>query len=137
MTTTRPEAPRAGEGGGKGLRVLVCGGRDFNDPLTFGSWMGGLMKRSGIAVIIEGGATGADRMAREFGKWAGIPVETFAADWKTHGRAAGPIRNQRMLTEAKPDIVMAFDGGKGTADMVRRAKGAGVEVFEAPAIRLQ
>lgn len=46
----------------------------------------------------------------------------------TNGKAAGPIRNQRMLDEGKPDLVVAFPGGRGTADMVRRAKAAGVPV---------
>jgi predicted polyphosphate/ATP-dependent NAD kinase len=39
----------------------------------------------------------------------------------TQGKAAGIIRNQRMLDEGKPDLVIAFQGGDGTADMVRRA----------------
>lgn len=115
-------------------RVLVCGGRDFNDPLTLGSWLGGIAKRQGISALIHGGARGADFMAAEFAKWSGIPVEEYPADWRTHGKAAGPIRNQRMLDEAKPDLVVAFRGGSGTADMVRRARAAGVEVFEAPTI---
>jgi hypothetical protein len=51
------------------------------------------------------------------------------ADWNTHGRAAGPIRNQRMLDEVKPELVVAFPGGRGTADMVRRAREAGVNVY--------
>jgi len=117
------------------LRVLVCGGRNFNDPLTLGSWLGGIIKSHGIAVIIEGGARGADHMARQFAKWKGIPVRTFYADWDFHGRAAGPIRNRDMLTEGKPDLVVAFEGGRGTADMVRQAKEAGIPVFKPGAIQ--
>lgn len=116
------------------LRVLVCGGRNFNDPVTLGSWLGGIQRDHGIAAIIEGGADGADNMARKFAEWRGIPVVTFKADWQKHGRAAGPIRNQEMLTFSKPDLVVAFEGGKGTADMVRRAKAAGVRVLEATKI---
>jgi hypothetical protein len=51
------------------------------------------------------------------------------ADWRKYGAAAGPIRNQRML-EGPPDIVVAFAGGKGTADMVQRARAAGIAVIE-------
>jgi hypothetical protein len=54
------------------------------------------------------------------------------ADWKAHGRAAGPIRNQRMIDEHRPELVVAAPGGRGTADMVRRARAAGIEVFEIP-----
>ena len=45
-------------------------------------------------------------------------------------RGAGPERNARMLAEGRPDLVVAFPGGTGTADMVRRAKAAGVRVVE-------
>ena len=58
-------------------------------------------------------------------------VERFVchADWEKHGKAAGPKRNKRML-EWKPDLVVAFPGGKGTANMVQQARQAGVEVIE-------
>jgi hypothetical protein len=119
------------------LKVLVCGGRNFDDSLTLGSWLGGIHKRQGIALLIEGGARGADFMARKFAEWAGIPVRTFPADWDAHGKAAGPIRNQQMLDEGKPDIVVAFEGGRGTADMIDRAEKAGVRVVRATKITIQ
>ena len=89
------------------MKVLVCGGRNFNDALTLGSWLGGIHKDHGITLLIEGGARGADYMARKFAEWADIPVKTFDADWAAHGKAAGPIRNRRMLEESKPDLVVA------------------------------
>jgi UDP-N-acetylmuramoylalanine-D-glutamate ligase len=52
----------------------------------------------------------------------------FPADWKTHGKAAGPKRNRQMLDDAKPDLVVAFPGGRGTDDMVNKAKSRGVPV---------
>lgn len=113
-----------------GLRVLVCGGRNFNDPLTLGSWLGGIQKNQGISLLIEGGAPGVDRMAREFAKWKGIPFKTFEADWRKHGPAAGPIRNGLMLADGQPDLVVAFPGGRGTANMVDLARRAGVRVLE-------
>lgn len=117
------------------MKVLVCGGRNFNDALTLGSWLGGIHKNNGpITLLIEGGAPGADFMARKFAEWQGIPVQTFEADWETHGRAAGPIRNKQMLDEGKPDLVVAFEGGIGTANMVRQAREAGVKVLIAEKI---
>jgi hypothetical protein len=111
------------------MKVLVCGGRDFNDALTLGSWLGGIHKKQGIDLLIEGGARGADYMARKFAEWQGIPVKTFTADWERHGKAAGPIRNKQMLDEGKPDLVVAFEGGRGTANMVQQARAAGVKVL--------
>lgn len=49
---------------------------------------------------------------------------------RLEGKAAGPIRNQRMLDDGKPDRVLAFPGGRGTANMVKLAKAAGVPVHE-------
>ena len=73
-------------------------------------------------------------MARKFAEWQGIPVKTFEADWDRHGKAAGPIRNKQMLDEGKPDLVVAFEGGKGTANMIAQAEAAGVRVFRATKI---
>jgi hypothetical protein len=112
--------------------VLVCGGRNYNDRarvadvLDFLSPTGG----NGITKLIHGDATGADRLAERWAFDHHIEVETFPADWKTHGRKAGPIRNEGMLRLGRPDVVVAFPGGRGTADMVRRARAAGVKVIE-------
>ncbi len=62
----------------------------------------------------------------------GLSVQAYPAQWHQYGRAAGPLRNQEMLTDAKPDLVLAFHRNlarsRGTADMVRRARAAGVPV---------
>lgn len=112
------------------MKVLVCGGRRYSDALTLGSWLGGIDKDHGISEIIEGGARGADFLARMFGEHRGIPVRTFDADWKLHGRAAGPLRNKQMLVEGKPDMVVAFPGGAGTLNMIEQARAAGIRVLE-------
>lgn len=110
--------------------VLVCGGRDYNDAARVDDVLDGVR----IHKLIHGAATGADAMADRYALDHHIPVETYPADWKTHGRAAGPIRNQAMLVLGKPDLVIAFPGGRGTADMIRRAKAAGVRVVEVTAV---
>lgn len=115
-------------------RVLVCGGRNWQDRDTVWQALYAIPADCGdlILEIIEGGANGADRFARQWAEHCGVPVRTFYADWVKDGRAAGPIRNQRMIDDGKPDLVVAFPGGRGTADMVRRAKAAGIEVREIP-----
>lgn len=107
-------------------RALVCGGRDFADDALV--WMA--LERyeecvGKIDVLIHGGADGADKLAAAWGARSDhTRVLSFPANWRKYGKRAGPLRNQRMLDEGKPDIVIAFPGGKGTADMVRRAEGA-------------
>lgn len=73
-------------------------------------------------VIIQGGAKGADHAALEFSREF-YPIQnlTYNALWNKYGKAAGPIRNQEMLIDGKPDLVVAFPGGKGTANMIKQA----------------
>jgi hypothetical protein len=111
-------------------RVLVCGGRDYADTDRVWSVLDDLLVRGELDEIIHGGADGADRLADNWAFARRIPVRMFPADWKQHGTAAGPIRNQQMIDEGKPALVIGFPGGRGTADMVRRARDAGVRVME-------
>jgi hypothetical protein len=109
------------------MRVLICGSRKWNDRETM-EWEFRDLPMD--AVIIHGGAPGADRLAGKIAKDRQMRVEVYAAEWDKYGTAAGPRRNQRMLDEGHPDLVLAFPlaESRGTWDMVRRAKLAGVEV---------
>lgn len=112
------------------MKILVCGGRKFTDRSAVFDWLDEELKKAphDTLTIIQGGATGADKLAREWCRERCVPYENYPADWNGLGNAAGPIRNQRMLDNGKPDIVMAFPGGRGTSDMTRRARAAGVPV---------
>ena len=103
------------------MKVLVCGGRNYNEKAIVFSTLASIHDSENITEIIHGGASGADNLADVWAKSMGIPIKEFKADWEKHGRAAGPIRNQQMI-EYKPDLVVAFPGGKGTADMIKKAK---------------
>jgi YspA, cpYpsA-related SLOG family len=115
-------------------RVLICGSRTFADQYAVWCVLNGYAHDDLGVVVIEGGALGADRFARSWAKLNGQPLETFPADWTHDGKAAGPLRNGRMLQEGKPDVVWAFidkplESSRGTADMVRRARAAGVPTY--------
>lgn len=79
------------------------------------------------ACLIQGGARGADQMAREIADEFGSPVRTFPADWTQYGMAAGAIRNREML-DTQPDLVLAFWDGKsrGTQDCFDEARRRGI-----------
>lgn len=118
------------------MRVLVCGGRDYPADAVWQYLEHYAPAELGapITVLIHGGATGADQAAAEWGHRAsadGVKVIAFPANWRKYGKRAGHLRNQRMLAEGKPDAVIAFAGGRGTADMVARAEKAGVRVIRA------
>jgi len=112
------------------MRVLVCGGRNYNDRMTVQAVLDKLHNAKGIDLIIEGGAKGADRMAQDWAAQRMVECEHYPADWENQGSFAGPARNKRMLDEGQPDLVIAFPGGRGTANMIRQARKAGVEVIE-------
>lgn len=113
-----------------GLRVLVCGGRDYLNRTAVWKVLNDLDTKHGRLTVIQGGAKGVDQHARD---WCydqrSVHMVNEPAQWLEHGPKAGPIRNQKMLDEHKPELVVAFPGGKGTADMVRRAEKAGVPIL--------
>ncbi len=138
---------------------LVCGGRDFgkiprrSDPLYEAKWaerrfvMAELQRIYGTQAwyqderghyqplkitIIAGGASGVDEIAVFWAITNWCEHKEYRAKWTEEGKAAGPRRNQRMLDEGKPSLVIAFPGGKGTANMIRLAEQAGVETLIVP-----
>lgn len=117
-----------------GYRVLICGSRDYDNSAKMTEVFDTLERTSKELIIIEGGARGADTMARRIAQKRGIWVEEYPALWDKYGKAAGPIRNAQMLKEGKPDIVYAFftdhTRSKGTANMVAQARAKGVQVVE-------
>lgn len=112
------------------MRILVCGGRDYTDYESVRRNLLEACNDDESITIIHGAARGADALAVKFAIDYELGEEPYPANWSRDGKAAGPIRNQQMLSEGKPDLVVAFPGGNGTADMVRRARKAGVEVRE-------
>jgi hypothetical protein len=107
------------------MKVLVCGGRDYDDQAFFDKFMDDLSQRlQRVICIIQGGATGADMLARGWAAERMLPCMTFDVNpyWGKLGKKAGPIRNEWMLEYGKPEWVVAFPGGKGTADMIKQAE---------------
>jgi hypothetical protein len=116
------------------LRILVCGGRYYaNQERLFRTLDRALDEAEAAGktfVLIHGGAKGADALADRWARNRKLSPEIYVADWQTHGRAAGPIRNIKMLTESKPHAIIAFEGGKGTAHMTQAGRKANVKVLE-------
>lgn len=102
--------------------IAVTGGRDFNDR----AWVMWALDRASSGLddvqLVVGDASGVDTWARLWALERGHQVRVFVADWSTHGRAAGPIRNREMLDQGRPELLVAFPGGRGTADCIRAAR---------------
>jgi hypothetical protein len=109
------------------MKILVCGGRDFDDIVKLAETLDELRKSIDIDLIIEGGAQGADLMAANWAINRGIHVAEVKALWNAYNKQAGHFRNYAMLL-LEPDIVVAFPGGSGTAHMVATAKRNNLDV---------
>lgn len=112
------------------MRIIVTGGRNYTDARTVSH----TLIRYSVGPekfhrLVHGGATGADTLAAAVAYTLGWSVEEHRADWDTHGRAAGPIRNQHMANLGA-DLLIAFPGGRGTANMIGCARKAGIPVWE-------
>lgn len=112
--------------------IIVCGGRRYNKTATVVWALDRIALAHKIGRVVTGGGPGADALAAHWARARGVTYVAEPPDWKAHGRAAGPIRNQRMLDDWAPSAVVAFPGGAGTADMVAKARAAGVPVLEVP-----
>jgi hypothetical protein len=125
--------------------VLVCGSREWTDRETIRAWLRKLPRGveivhgdNGVVDRKTGRVTrGADKISGEVARELGFVVRAHPADWKAHGKAAGPLRNQAMLDTERPARVVAFtstlvrgDGPAsrptGTADCVMRALAMGI-----------
>lgn len=110
--------------------ILVCGGRTYNNKDKVNEVLSSIHKEKPITVLIHGAAKGADALAGCWARENNIKEKQCPALWNTHGKAAGSIRNQKMLDSNTVELVVAFPGGKGTSDMVSRARKSGIEVKE-------
>ncbi len=129
------------------MRVLICGGREFGFTVTptkkypiyriKPEQIRTLFQQldqshlcEPITAVGEGCAAGADFLGGIWAASRGIALEEFPANWDKYGGSAGPKRNQHQLDIFKPDLLIAFAGGTGTADMISRAYAAKVRVTE-------
>lgn len=112
----------------KSFKILVCGGRNYNDQERIDEVLDLALLTLGHITIIHGNARGADSCADVWAKSRKIDILSYPADWGKYGKAAGFIRNKQMLDEGKPDLIIAFPGGKGTDMMCDIASKAGVPI---------
>lgn len=107
------------------MRILVCGGRKYEDADHVYRVLAEYCR--GPVTIVHGAALGADALAVKAAQKLRYPIEGYPADWKLHHKLAGPIRNAEMI-DSGVDLVIAFAGGAGTRDTVRRAEKAQIPV---------
>ena len=107
--------------------LLVCGGRDFKNYKALSN----AIKNFSITpnMIIQGGANGADNLAKKYAFENNIHCAEVPALWHKRGPNAGPQRNEAMLL-LRPDYCLAMPGGRGTNNMVNQCKSKNIPVIQ-------
>lgn len=116
------------------MRILICGTRSLPtggaERMRQAVDVFARVYQPGYGILMHGDCVGVDREAAKIAEARGWDVVAYPADWDRHGRSAGPLRNQRMIDDGRPQYWIAFhtdpDLGRGTRDMVRRLRLAGV-----------
>ena len=113
-------------------KIVICGCRDYNDYNAFKLYVDACISEitnEDSLTIISGHCSGVDMMGEQYAKEHGLGLEIFAADWKKYGRAAGPIRNKKMVDAA--DYIIAFwdQTSRGTKSTITYAKQQGKSVW--------
>jgi hypothetical protein len=109
------------------MRVIIAGGRDYHNYDTVLE----AIKESqfNITTVVSGGAAGVDAMGEKYAEDMNLRLNVYNADWATHGRAAGPIRNRKMSENADA-LIAIWDGkSRGTRNMIETATKRGLLVF--------
>ncbi len=107
------------------FKVIVAGSRDFNDYKLMCDTLDNLLKnkrRTHKIIVICGMAKGADLLGYRYANTRNYSIRCFPAEWETHGKKAGVIRNEEMAKNA--DALVAFWNGisPGTKNMIETAK---------------
>ncbi len=109
------------------MRVVIAGGRDITDYQMVVSAV--TQSKFDITEVVSGGAPGADSLGERYAQATGIKLTIFKADWDTHGKAAGPIRNREMAHYAQALIAVWGGKSRGTGNMIEQARKLNLPVF--------
>jgi len=104
------------------MKVIIAGGRDFNDYDLLRKQCDHLLQNQVVVEIVSGTAKGADQLGERYAKEKEYKITRFPANWDEYGKSAGYIRNEEMAKYA--DALIAFWDGKskGTEHMINLAK---------------
>jgi hypothetical protein len=109
------------------VKVIIAGSRTITDPLELEK----AIKDSGFTItkVICGGAQGVDRLGEKYAFSHDLPIQYFLPDWKTYGKAAGPIRNREMAENADA-LILVWDGkSRGSASMIEKASANNLKMY--------
>ena len=109
------------------MKTIIAGSRTITNPITVEDAI--RLSKIDITEVVSGGCYGVDAIGEDWARYNNIPIKLFRADWNTHGKAAGPIRNLAMAEYAEA-LIAVWDGvSRGTKNMIREARKQGLKVY--------
>lgn len=116
------------------MRLAIVGSRNFNDYKAFRRGVRRAFLQWGlyyedVDFLISGGCSGTDQMAEQWTKDHGLFIEVFLPDWNKYGKAAGPLRNSKIIDRATHVIAFPSKHGRGTQDSIRKSRIKGIPVY--------
>lgn len=112
--------------------VLVFGGREYEEADKVFKELDRLDKKRHIDAILQGWARGADVLGEAWAAKRQRICICVPAEWLKYRKAAGPIRNLRMLDLFVPNFAMGFHddikNSKGTKNMAERCEKRGFKL---------
>ena len=109
------------------MKVIIAGGRDYHNYDTLLEAI--KEAQFPIATVVSGGAKGVDALGERYASEMNLQLNVYEADWETHGRAAGPIRNRKMAENAEALIALWDGQSRGTKNMIETAQKKGLLVY--------
>lgn len=107
--------------GGTSIKLIIAGSRNLDEEALVEQLKEMQTQNHDLVKAVEivsGGAAGADRAGEIYATGQDLPIKRFPADWGTHGKAAGPIRNKQMAEYADALLVFWDGVSAGTKNMI-------------------
>lgn len=110
------------------MRVIIAGGREIEDYDAVSRAISD--SKFDVSLVVSGGCRGVDRCGERWAKAHGVPMRRYRADWANHGKAAGPIRNFDMASNADALVLVWSGMSPGSANMLGYAQGLGLKIHQ-------
>lgn len=111
------------------MRLLICAGRHYADSRQCRRVLDAFQRVHPVRVLIHGGSQLLGGVIEEWAREQGIDIVRYPPNWQRHGKQAERQRNHFMLTDSRPDVVIALPGGDDTCELVCQAKASGISVL--------
>lgn len=101
------------------MKLLIAGSRNFQDFKMMEEKLDFYLSANKANEIVSGRAKGADMLGEKYAENRGIQVKVFPADWETHGKRAGYLRNEQMVAYATHAVFFWDSKSPGTRHAIR------------------